>query len=112
MYNKVKTVSYSEFQKLYNYLKGKTPFSTQHRTKGSEFNNVLMILDNGGWNNYNSENLFVGVGSERVLERSQKIFYVCCTRAKENLTVFYHNPFGLVIEKAKEWFVEDNVKMI
>lgn len=112
VYNRVKTVPFSEFQKLYEYLEGKTPFSTQHKTKGTEFNNVLIILDNGGWRNYNFENLFVGGGAESVLVRSQKIFYVCCTRAKENLAVFYHNPSELVIEKAKEWFVEDNVKMI
>lgn len=112
VYDRVKSVPFSEFQKLYDYLEGKTPFSTQHKTKGTEFNNVLMILDNGGWRNYNFENLFAGGGSESVLERSQKIFYVCCTRAKENLAVFYYNPSEVVIEKAIEWFGEDNVKRI
>jgi DNA helicase-2/ATP-dependent DNA helicase PcrA len=112
VYDRVKSVPFSEFQKLYDYLEGKTPFSTQHKTKGTEFNNVLMILDNGGWRNYNFENLFTGEGSESVLERSQKIFYVCCTRAKENLAVFYYNPSEVVIEKALEWFGEDNVKKI
>ena len=112
VYDRVKSVPFSEFQKLYDYLEGKTPFSTQHKTKGTEFNNVLMILDNGGWRNYNFENLFAGGGSESVLERSQKIFYVCCTRAKENLAVFYYNPSEVVIEKALEWFGEDNVKRI
>ena len=52
VYNRVKSIKYSEFQKLYEYLEGKTPFSTQHKTKGAEFNNVLVVLDNGGWNNY------------------------------------------------------------
>lgn len=112
VYNRVKSVSFSEFQKLFDYLEGKTPFSTQHKTKGTEFDNVLIILDNGGWRNYNFENLFIGGGSKSVLERSQKIFYVCCTRAKENLAVFFYNPSELVIENAVEWFGEDNVKQI
>lgn len=109
LYNRVKEVMYSEFQKLYDYLEGKTPFSTQHKTKGTEFNNVLVILDNGGWNKYNFENMFLNAGTESVLERTQKIFYVCCTRAKENLAVFYHNPSQQVVTKATEWFGNDNV---
>src|SRR5690606_15290157 len=50
LYNRVKEVKFSEFQKLYEYLEGQTPFSTQHKTKGAEFDNVLVVLDNGGWN--------------------------------------------------------------
>lgn len=109
LYNRVKDVKFSEFQKLYEYLEGQTPFSTQHKTKGAEFNNVLVILDNGGWNNYNFGNLFLETGSASVLDRTQKIFYVCCTRAKENLAVFFHNPDANVIIKAKLWFGRDNV---
>ncbi len=109
LYNRVKVVRFSEFQNLYDYLEGKTPFSTQHKTKGTEFNNVLVILDNGGWNNYNFENLFLNEGTESVLRRTQKIFYVCCTRAKENLTVFFHNPIPAVVEQAKVWFGDENV---
>ena len=109
LYNRVKGLKFSEFQKLFEYLEGQTPFSTQHKTKGAEFDNVLVILDNGGWNNYNFEKMFLGTASPSVMERTQKIFYVCCTRAKEKLAVFYHNPDTQVIEKAKEWFGEGNV---
>lgn len=109
LYNRVKDVKFSEFQKLYEYLEGQTPFSTQHKTKGAEFDNVLVILDNGGWNNYNFEKMFLGTASPSVGERTKKIFYVCCTRAKKNLAVFFHNPNAQVITKAKEWFGDDNV---
>ncbi|MDI3321414.1 UvrD-helicase domain-containing protein [Pinibacter soli] len=109
LYNRVKEVKFSEFQKLYKYLEGQTPFSTQHKTKGAEFDNVLVILDNGNWNNYNFSYLFLGNGSASVLERTQKIFYVCCTRAKEQLAVFFHDPSEQVIAKAKEWFGDANV---
>lgn len=109
LYNRVRYVKFSEFQKLYEYLEGQTPFSTQHKTKGAEFDNVLVILDNGGWNNYNFSNLFLETGSASVFDRTQKIFYVCCTRAKENLAVFFHNPDAQVIAKANLWFGEENV---
>ena len=109
LYNRVKAVKFSEFQKLYDYLEGNTPFSTQHKIKGAEFDNVLVVLANGGWNNYNFEKMFLGTASESVMNRTQKIFYVCCTRAKENLSVFFHNPDEQVIERAKEWFGNGNV---
>ncbi|MCC8361105.1 UvrD-helicase domain-containing protein [Salinimicrobium sediminilitoris] len=109
LYNRVKDVKFSEFQKLYEYLEGQTPFSTQHKTKGAELDNILVLLDNGGWNNYNFEKMFLGTASESVMDRTQKIFYVCCTRAKENLAVFFHSPSDEVIVKAKDWFGVENV---
>lgn len=110
IFDQVENVPFKELQALYEYLEGRTPFSTQHKTKGTEFDNVLVILDNGDWNNYNFEYLFTNrTDKASVLERSQKIFYVCCTRAKENLAVYYHSPSQPVIEKAIEWFGEENV---
>lgn len=109
LYERVKKIPYSEFENLFNYIEGFTPFSTQHKVKGAEFDNVLVILDNGKWNQYNFEYLFTGVGSESVLKRTQKIFYVCCTRAREKLYVYYCQPSIAVINKAKEWFGEENV---
>lgn len=127
LYRRIKDVQFSEFQNLFEYLEGKTPFSTQHKTKGAEFDNVLVILDNGNWNDYNfnyifdKENIYQQLVNgksktksklesfPRILDRTQKIFYVCCTRAKENLAVFFHAPNAEVIAKAKEWFGEGNV---
>ena len=109
LYNRVKNLKYEEFENLFKYIEGYTPFSTQHKVKGAEFNNVLVILDNGNWNQYNFEYLFTETGNENVLKRTQKIFYVCCTRAKERLYVYYCNPSIQAINKAKIWFGEANV---
>ena len=109
LYNRVKDIKFSEFQELFKYLEGKTPFSTQHKTKGTEFENVLIILDNGKWNSYNFQNLFLNTGTRSVLERSQKIFYVCCTRAKEKLAIYFNSPNEAVLAKATEWFGVENV---
>lgn len=107
IYNKVKEVSYQEFICLYNYLEGQTPFSTQHKTKGAEFENVLVILDNGNWPNYNFDYLFTNRADKiEIVERTKKIFYVCCTRAKENLAVFYNDPSTKVLQTAEDWFEE------
>lgn len=109
VFNRVKEIKFYEFQNLYNYLEGNTPFSTQHKTKGAEFDNVLVILDNGRWNDYNFEKMFAGGNLGSVENRTRKIFYVCCTRAKENLALFFYNPSQSVITTAKGWFGEDNV---
>lgn len=115
VYERVMKVPYKEVQSLYKYLEGMTPFSTQHKTKGSEFNNVLVVLDNGKWNDYNFEKLFTSSDDElqnSVVQRTRKIFYVCCTRAKEKLAVYYHKPSELVLTKAREWFGPENVLSI
>jgi len=109
VFDRVKVLKFSEFQCLYNYLEGFTPFSTQHKTKGTEFDNILVVLDNGGWNNYNFVKFFENSASESIFVRTSKIFYVCCTRTKENLAVFFHEPSTTVIAKAKELFGENNV---
>ena len=57
LYWRVEQIKYVEFQNLYEYLEGYTPFSTQHKIKGLEYENVLVFLENGGWSNYNFEYL-------------------------------------------------------
>jgi DNA helicase-2/ATP-dependent DNA helicase PcrA len=109
VYQQVCQIPYLQFRKLYQYLEGYTPFSTQHKTKGAEYSNVLVVLDNGKWNDYNFKYLFEGGGNENVRQRTEKIFYVCCTRAKENLAVFFHQPSATVVTKAIEWFGTDNI---
>ena len=41
-------VDFQEFHKFYEYEEGFSPYSTQHGIKGAEFENVLVVLDNGG----------------------------------------------------------------
>ncbi|MBW7455094.1 UvrD-helicase domain-containing protein [Paenibacillus sepulcri] len=113
LFNRVKKIKFQEFQNLFFYLEGYTPFSTQHKIKGAEFDNVLVILENGGWNNFNFDYLFCGrTDKEKIYSRTQKIFYVCCTRAKENLIVFYHDPSDIVINQAMNWFGKENVHKV
>lgn len=119
LYWRVKDIPFQEFQNLYLYLEGYTPFSTQHKIKGLEFENVLIVLHNGGWNNYNFEYLFDAKiegtlnhsqkkSYPRILRRTKKLFYVCCTRAKDNLIVYYPSPSPNVLEGAITLFGVEN----
>lgn len=107
---RVKNLKYEQLINLYKFEQDLTPYSTQHGIKGAEFNNVFVILDNGKWNNYNFEYLFEGTtGKESVIERTKKMFYVCCSRAQNNLVVYYHKPSPEVLSKAESWFGKINL---
>jgi DNA helicase-2/ATP-dependent DNA helicase PcrA len=109
LFNRVAPVICSSYLALYEYLEGRTTYSTQHKIKGREFDRVLVVLDSGGWNKYNFNYLFENAGNPSVRERTEKLFYVCCTRSKESLAVYFRDPSVKVITRAKEWFGDGNV---
>lgn len=101
-FEEIEKINFQEVDAWFNYRKNKTPYSTQHGVKGEEYKSVFVYMDNGGWNNYNFEKMFLENGE--IAKKTRKIFYVSCSRAKENLVVYMENPSDKVIEKAKEWF--------
>jgi len=105
----IRVLPSSQVLAYFSYYNDYSPYSTQHGIKGAEFENVLVVMDNGGWNKYNFKKYFEGNGKDTVIERTSRIFYVCCSRAVDNLVVFYQSPSLAVLEKAKSLFGEDNV---
>lgn len=109
-YEKIKNLSASQVLAYFKYYNDFSPYSTQHGIKGAEFDNVLVIMDNGNWNMYNFKYYFEETpGKESVIQRTKRLFYVCCSRAKENLVVYYPNPTAQIIEQAKKLFGRENV---
>lgn len=119
LYWRIANIRFEVFQNLYHYLEGRRPFSTQHKIKGLEYENVLVVLDNGGWNKYNFEYIFDDTivstltpakknTYSKIKQRTEKLLYVCCTRAKDNLVVFFPAPSLQVIEGAKKLFGDTN----
>lgn len=112
LWKRIKEVSYKEARNVYNYRMGNKPFSTQHKTKGLEYNNVLVILKSN-WSNYDFASLFYDNGKKySIVERTKKLFYVCCTRAKENLVVYYPSASDAIINGAKMLFGKSNIYTI
>lgn len=108
LWSRIKEVKYQEAKNVYDYRMGNKPFSTQHKTKGLEYNNVLVILKSN-WSNYDFASLFCDNNKkESIVKRTKKLFYVCCTRAKENLVVYYPSASLDVIKGAKNLFGEKN----
>lgn len=112
-YDKLKNLPISQVIAYYIYYNDFSAYSTQHGIKGAEFDNVLVIMDNGKWNNYNFKYLFEQTsGKESVIQRTARIFNVCCSRAMDNLIVYYPSPTPHVIAQAKTLFGEENVRKI
>ena len=112
IYERVCELPFAEFRCLYEYLEGRTPYTTQHKTKGTEFDHVFVLMDNGRWSLYNYSHLMSGTPrgkSDGPRIRTNKLFYVCCTRAKEDLVMYYPQIQAADLAKAKEWFGNDNV---
>ncbi len=91
----------SQFLGYFNYVNDDSPFSTQHGIKGAEFERVLIVLDDEeGTHVQFSYEKFLGIkplgerdhsnqreGNETTVERTRRLFYVCCTRALKDLVV-------------------------
>lgn len=91
----------SQFWGYYKYVNNDSPFSTQQGIKGAEFERVLVILDDDeGTHSQFSYDKYLRIkelsdkdlenkreGKETVVERTRRLFYVCCTRALKDLIV-------------------------
>ncbi|WP_314208598.1 3'-5' exonuclease [Vagococcus salmoninarum] len=110
LWESIKNLPFEEFISSIRYQKEYLPYATQHSVKGSEFDNVLVVLDNMQWRNYNFNLLFNSpVPSTSVYNRTKKMFYVCITRAKRNLIVFMPTSDVAIIQQAELVFGKKNV---
>ena len=109
LWERIKRITFNQYRKSVLYLKEFSPICTQHSVKGSEYDNVLLVLESD-WNKYDFRTLF-GKGSpnSNVQKRTKKLFYVCITRAKKNLIIYMPTDDSDILEKAKEYFGEENV---
>lgn len=110
-YEKLMDLDYSQFVRLFQVQQDNTPFSTKHNTKGDEFNNVVVSIDDNSWKQkYNFDDYFSNnlTNAERNY-RTSNLFYVVCSRAKINLAVVCVSPLSNEAKyRVKEWFQEAN----
>ena len=110
--NTLTLIPFRELLNFYDYLNDTSPFCTEHSTKGAEFDNVILIIDNSTWKQQYKVSTLFG-SSDHIdarIERTLKLFYVAISRARNNLIVVYKNPTTDSVAGAKELFGEDNVQ--
>lgn len=109
LWERIKKIPFNQYRRSIFYLKDFSPICTQHSVKGSEYDNVLLVLESN-WNKYDFNTLFGnGSASSNVQKRTKKLFYVCITRAKKNLVVYMPTNNSEILDKAKHFFGSENV---
>ena len=119
----------SMIEKYDNYVNQKSQFDTHQGVKGLEFDRVMVIIDDSESKGFlfSYDKLF-GVkelsetdkknmidGKETSVMRTQRLFYVTCTRAKNSLAVvmYTRNPDGVKSEAIRKgWFEDDEIIVI
>ena len=109
-----------------DYVNHRSQFDTHQGVKGLEFDRVMVIIDDSEIKRFlfSYDKLF-GVkdlsnvdlknkenGKETSIERTQRLFYVTCTRAKNSLAVvmYTNNPERVKTETIRKgWFEENEI---
>lgn len=109
--NEIRNTPYVEVSALYQYLNDKTPFSTKHGTKGEEYDDVIVVInDSIRWPKYKFTPVLEANMKKSQYERSLNLFYVCCSRAKHNLAVLMESKVtDETIAGARRIFGDENV---
>ncbi len=111
LFNTVMAVPYSEVINFFKHTQNENVFSTKHGTKGEEYRNVLVVIDDTNWKQkYNFEHYFDKT-EERPdrMERTKNLFYVSCSRTKENLVVLALSKMEKsAMNTISDWFGVEN----
>jgi DNA helicase-2/ATP-dependent DNA helicase PcrA len=100
------TCGVDELWAYQRYLTEESPFATHHGVKGAQFERVLVVIDDeeARFSLYSYGKYFryvplseideakIAAGEESVLDRTCRLFYVCCSRAMKDLAVVIFVP--------------------
>jgi len=92
---------WAELERYRRYLAGNSELATHQVVKGSEFTNVMVVMDDAqsGGNQISYDKLFgatklgdrdwenVRAGKETTIDRSLRLLYVTCSRARDTLAL-------------------------
>ncbi|MDD4438997.1 MAG: UvrD-helicase domain-containing protein [Tissierellia bacterium] len=103
-------IKYLECVNSCHTMNEQSAYSTEHGTKGAEYKNVVLVIEDGEWTKYNFGKYFSGDNKNlNLYNRTWKLFYVDCSRARNNLAVVCLSSLGQgAIFKIKTMFGEDN----
>lgn len=118
---------WAELERYRRYLTGNSELATHQVVKGSEFTHVMVVMDDdqSGGNQISYDKLFgatelgerdlenVQAGKETTIDRSLRLLYVTCSRARESLALvlWAENPTEALKFARHEsgWFAEGEV---
>lgn len=121
--------SFAEIITYNEYINGESKFGTHQGVKGLEFERVMVIIDDeesrGFMFSYdklfglkpltNTDKKNIDEGKETGIDRTMRLFYVACSRARESLALVSYTESPEELKKNvihNGWFCEDEVEVI
>ncbi|MDR3416494.1 MAG: UvrD-helicase domain-containing protein [Nevskia sp.] len=117
---------FSEIAPYAAYVAHEAPFDTHQGVKGLEFERVMVLMDDGeargflfGYDKLLGAKAPTAAdikntqeGKETSLDRTRRLFYVTCSRARSSLALVAYSPDPAAVRAyviANEWFAADEV---
>ncbi|RTQ64580.1 ATP-dependent helicase, partial [Acinetobacter baumannii] len=99
----------SEVLNYFNYIEENSnsdeKYLTMHKTKGTGIENVFVVLEEFFWSNYSFRSIYDSSYSNfKVKEKSEKLFYVACSRTIKNLMILINYETNDELELIREKF--------
>ena len=128
-WDKFLLVPFNQIESYVSYVDGFAAFSTHQGIKGLEFPRVMVIIDDSearGFS-FSYDKLFGAKGKsdadikneregkETGIERTKRLFYVTCSRAKESLAIVAYSSHPETVKSsilAEGWFTEDELEVL
>jgi len=121
--------NFTEIVKYNEYINEESKFGTHQGVKGLEFERVMVIIDDEESKGFmfSYDKLFglkpltptdkknIGEGKETGIDRTMRLFYVACSRAKESLAIIAYTDLPEELKKnviSNGWFNNDEVVVI
>ncbi len=115
--------TYDQIEAYNKYISEKSTYGTHQGVKGQEFSRVMVIIDDdeAKGTGFKYDKLFgvkepsdtdkknVKEGKETDIDRTKRLFYVACSRAKESLAIVAYTSEPQVLKKnlvEMDWFNE------
>lgn len=122
-------VPFSQIVNYNEYLLETSKFGTHQGVKGLEFDRVMVILDDteSRGNSFSYDKLFgtkelsktdkdnLKIGKETGLDKTKRLFYVACSRAKKSLAVVVYSDTPKIVKQNAiqyKWFTDSEIEII
>jgi DNA helicase II / ATP-dependent DNA helicase PcrA len=122
-------VPFSQLKKYNEYLSEKSKFGTHQGVKGLEYDRVMVIIDDEEAKGFlfSYDKLFgakgltdgdrknISEGKETGIERTRRLFYVACSRAKSSLAIVAYTDSPTAIKQNAinyGWFKQNEIETI
>lgn len=127
-WDKMLVTKFEQLERYIEYIQGRAEFDTHQGVKGLEFPRVMVIVDDGSARGFlfSYEKLFGAkektktdieheqAGEETGIDRTRRLFYVTCSRAKQSLAIVCYSANPQAVQNhvlSEGWFDASEVLM-